>query len=228
MTQRKRAARARRVKLRTLRPICHAAQERYGSGRSALKFGTLTRLRGVSRRRKVADLSTTDSLSNTASVPETTSDAELLADERLTAIGLLVEAEAALVRILDSELRRDCGMALSTFETLIRLARSPDRRLRQYELGRQVSLTTGGVTRLIDRIEAAGYVRRVADPTDRRGNFIELTPAGHEALLTASRVHLPSLQRHLVDPLGSEGLAQVVGPLRLLRNSLIGDPASYI
>jgi DNA-binding MarR family transcriptional regulator len=41
------------------------------------------------------------------------------------------------------------------------------------ELGARTGLTTGPTTRLIDRLEAAGYVRRVPDPGDRRKVIVE-------------------------------------------------------
>jgi uncharacterized membrane protein len=61
-------------------------------------------------------------------------------------------------------------VAGGTDETLIRLGRSPGRQLRQVELSRQLSLTTGGVTRMVDRLEAAGLVRRTPCPDDRRAS----------------------------------------------------------
>ena len=39
-----------------------------------------------------------------------------------------------------------------------------------------MGLTTGAVTRVIDRLEQAGYVRRVPDPTDRRRVIVEIVP----------------------------------------------------
>jgi MarR family 2-MHQ and catechol resistance regulon transcriptional repressor len=156
-------------------------------------------------------------------VPRPSTELDVLDDQRLTAIGLLVEAEAALVRVLDEELRRDVGMSLSTYETLIRLGRSSERRLRQVELSRQLSLTTGGVTRLIDRLEAAGLVRRTPCADDRRASYAQLTEAGLGELRRATEVHLLSLQRHFVDPLGADGLAALTAPLRVLRDALVGD-----
>ncbi len=157
-------------------------------------------------------------------MPDSSTKPDLLDDQRLTAIGLLVEAETALIRVLDEELRRDVGMPLSTYETLIRLGRSPDRRLRQVELSRQLSLTTGGVTRMIDRLEAAGLVRRTPCPGDRRASYAQLTEAGLDALRRATAVHLLSLQRHFVEPLGPDGLAALTAPLRLLRDTHLGEP----
>lgn len=48
------------------------------------------------------------------------------------------------------------------------------------ELAAQAALTTGAVTGVVDRLESAGYVRRVADPTDRRRVKVEVTAAFYE------------------------------------------------
>jgi DNA-binding MarR family transcriptional regulator len=44
------------------------------------------------------------------------------------------------------------------------------------QLATAVGLTTGAVTGVVDRLERAGYARRVADPADRRRVKIEVTP----------------------------------------------------
>lgn len=44
------------------------------------------------------------------------------------------------------------------------------------ELSREVGVTSGAVTGSVDRLEAAGFARRVADPADRRRVRIEVTP----------------------------------------------------
>jgi len=125
----------------------------------------------------------------------------VLADERITVTGLLFEVEAALLRRLDTELRAQVGMSAAFFEVLVRLGRSPRGRMRLADLARQLSITTGGVTRLIDRIQEAGFIRRVPDPEDRRSVFAEITPAGVAALRPAVACQLESIQRYLVDPL---------------------------
>jgi len=57
------------------------------------------------------------------------------------------------------------------------------------ELGRRTGLTTGPTTRLIDRLEQAGYVRRAPDPDDRRKVIIELvaSPGGLDEALAPAR-----------------------------------------
>jgi len=49
-------------------------------------------------------------------------------------------------------------------------------RLTAGELAREVGLTTGAVTALVDRLEVAGLLQRKNDPSDRRKVLIELTP----------------------------------------------------
>src|SRR3954453_4672684 len=44
------------------------------------------------------------------------------------------------------------------------------------ELAAEAGLTTGAVTGVIDRLERAGYARRVPDPDDRRRVAVEVTP----------------------------------------------------
>ena len=140
-------------------------------------------------------------------------------DERITAFGMLLEAHAALTGVVNRELEATAGMPITWFELLIRLARSPDQRLRMSELAGQVGLSHSGLTRLVDRVIEAGLVRREACPEDRRGAFAVLTPAGDSALDAALEDHLASIDRHLVAPLGPEGLATLTDLLRAVRDA---------
>ena len=58
----------------------------------------------------------------------------------------------------------------------MRLARSPGDQLRMTDLAAQTSLSTSGVTRVVDRLERDGLVRRRACPTDRRSSYAVVTP----------------------------------------------------
>jgi len=79
-------------------------------------------------------------------------------DPRITAFGMLLEAHAAVVTQVNRDLEATSGIPITWMEVLLRLARSPGHRLRMAELARQVGLSTSGLTRLIDRVEHAGYV----------------------------------------------------------------------
>jgi DNA-binding MarR family transcriptional regulator len=155
----------------------------------------------------------------TAPTVETACEAlfDLIGDERITLMGLLLETHAKLTRVLSAALEEACGIPLTWFDVLIRLGRSPDRRLTMSQLAAQVSLTTGGVTRLVDRIAEVGYVERQSCPSDRRSVYVALTAAGTEKLQEATAAHLEDLERHLLEPLDAEERAALAGALRKLR-----------
>jgi DNA-binding MarR family transcriptional regulator len=132
-------------------------------------------------------------------------------------MGLLVETHARLTRVLGVELEKACGLPLSWYDVMIRLGRSPDGYLTMTHLATEVSLTSGGITRLVDRMVAAGYLERQNCPTDRRSVFVALTPAGLRMLEEATVEHLKGLERHLVDPLDQADRLALATALRKLR-----------
>lgn len=115
-------------------------------------------------------------------------------DALITTFGRLVEVEGRLERHLGADLEARCGLPHAWFEVLVRLARSENGRLTMGALAEQVTLTTGGVTRLVDRMDAAGYVERLPCPTDRRVAFAAITEAGQKKLTEASEVHAANLR----------------------------------
>jgi MarR family transcriptional regulator, 2-MHQ and catechol-resistance regulon repressor len=146
---------------------------------------------------------------------------ELLAagDERITAFGMLLEAQATVAAVVGADLERESGLPITWFDVLVRLSRSPQQRLRMSELAAQVLFSTSGLTRLVDRMEAAGLVGRVTCADDRRGAFAVLTDAGLDALARALPGHLASLDRHLVAPLGPGDLRAMTTTLERLRDA---------
>ena len=86
------------------------------------------------------------------------SDLETLQEDgRITSFGFFVEAHARIWRALDRSLHESCDISGAWFEVLLRLGRSPGGRLTMSELAQQLAITSGGATRLIDRVEKAGY-----------------------------------------------------------------------
>jgi DNA-binding MarR family transcriptional regulator len=125
-------------------------------------------------------------------------------DDRITTFGMLLEAHAAVMSQVGRDLEASIGVPVLWFEVLLRLARTPDHRLRMAELARQVGLSTSGLTRLVDRIEEAGYVARQACPDDRRGANAVLTDEGERLLRQAVPAHLESIGAHVTGPLGKD------------------------
>ena len=105
-----------------------------------------------------------------------------------------MEAQSRLERRLGADLEARCDLPHAWFEVLVRLGRSEASRLTMGSLAEEVSLTTGGVTRLVDRMEAAGFVERVPCPTDRRVSYASLTDSGRAKLDEAAQVHAANLR----------------------------------
>jgi DNA-binding MarR family transcriptional regulator len=115
-------------------------------------------------------------------------------DRLITTFGRLVEASSQLERRLGPAMQAETGLQHTWFEVLIRLARSDGGQLTMSALANEVALTTGGITRLIDRIEAAGYVERRPCPTDRRVAYAGITDAGRKVLDQAATAHARNLR----------------------------------
>ena len=143
-------------------------------------------------------------------------------DDRLVLMGLLTETNARLHRVLSAELEAACALSLGWFEVLVKLVRSPEGRLTMSEVADQTVHTSGGTTRLIDRIEAAGLVRRASCPTDRRTTYVELTDQGASALEAATRSHLEHLDEHLTGLLSATERSTLIRALTKLN----GGPAA--
>lgn len=118
-------------------------------------------------------------------------------DEKVTLFGLLIETNARLARNLGAALEAGCQLPLAWFEVLLRLRQSPDSRLKMSQMADAIVHSTGGTTRLVDRLEEAGLVRRENCPSDRRSVYVALTDEGSAKLDQALNVHLEYLDESL-------------------------------
>ena len=128
-------------------------------------------------------------------VTTTTSLESLQLDEReLRAWRGMLRAHAALTKALDADLDSAHGLPLSSYEVLLYLNDAPERRLRMRDLAASVILSRSGLTRLADRLEREGLIRRESCPSDARGAYAVLTPAGAEMLAVARTTHLAGVR----------------------------------
>lgn len=142
-----------------------------------------------------------------------------LDDPRLTATGLLAEAYTGLMNRLTAQFEEH-RLSSVEFEVLMRLARSPRSQLRMTDLAGQTTLSTSGVTRVVDRMERSGLVRREACSTDRRSSYAVITEAGRQRLAEVLPGHLELVQRWYVGLLTEEQLEQLLGSLRTIRDTV--------
>jgi DNA-binding MarR family transcriptional regulator len=119
---------------------------------------------------------------------------------------VFLQAHARITRRLDEELQAAHGLSLAEYDALLQIAHAPGRRVRMNVLADRVLLSRSGITRLVDRLEAAGSVERMACATDARGQEAVLTASGLERLRTAADTHLDGVRRYFLERLETADL----------------------
>lgn len=145
--------------------------------------------------------------------------ADLLDDPRLTAMGLFLEAHLGLTAKLAPRYAEH-GLSATEYEVLLRLARSPGGRLRMSDLSAQTSLSTSGITRVVDRLERDSLVTRESCETDRRGTYARLTDAGSKRVMQVLGPHLDDIERWFTGLLTPKQLAAFTDALRVVRDAV--------
>jgi DNA-binding MarR family transcriptional regulator len=137
------------------------------------------------------------------------SSVQLLSQRELRAWRGLLRIHSRLVKALDAELEGTHGLAVTSYEVLMYLADSPDGRMRMHDLASCVLLSRSGLTRLVDRLEREGLIKRESCEDDGRGAFAVLTAPGRDKLTAARRTHLDGVRRHFVEHLSDAELDQL-------------------
>jgi DNA-binding MarR family transcriptional regulator len=105
---------------------------------------------------------------------------------------------------------------VSEFDVLITLHNAPNGRLRMTDLANATMLSSGGLTRLIGRLEQRGLVRRDVDSDDRRAFHASLTAAGQKKLAQARGPHDAVIDRQLGERLTPQELQSLSATLAKL------------
>ena len=129
----------------------------------------------------------------------------------------LIRFEIELWNAVDARLKGEFELPLTHFEPMSVIDRLPGCRV--YDIASELSITTGGASKLVDRIEAGGYCRRLPNPADRRSSLLELTPEGRRLLAEAGAAFDEELQRWLGTAVPERTLRQFAGTLTRLRTA---------
>jgi DNA-binding MarR family transcriptional regulator len=135
---------------------------------------------------------------------------------RLTRVGLLLDAfqhrclDPFDVKFIDYSVLRVLQLAGPPYE------------LTTGELGDIVLRSSGGMTQIVDRLESAALVERVADRSDRRKVVVQLTPAGRDLAQRASAAYARQ-RRRIIKALSAEEVEQVDASIRLLLDVFTAD-----
>jgi DNA-binding MarR family transcriptional regulator len=135
-----------------------------------------------------------------------------LAPAELRAWRSFLEAHSRVVAHLEAELVSS-GMSLADYDVLYHLASATGRRLRMHELADRVLLSRSGLTRLVDRLSAAGLVARMSCAQDGRGSYAVLTDRGLRRVREVTPVHLQGVRRAFFAALGADDLAALTTQL---------------
>jgi len=142
-----------------------------------------------------------------------------LDDPRFTAVGLFAEAYTGLTNRFAAQFDQH-RLSTVEFEVLLRLARSSGRRLRMTDLAGQTSLSTSGVTRVVDRMDRDGLVCREACPTDRRSSYAVITDAGLIRLEQVLPGHLALIEQWFIGQLTPDQFDDLLRSLRQIRDAV--------
>ena len=112
------------------------------------------------------------------------------------------------IRVLGDELESEIGLPMAEAEVLLRIYRSPERRLATTALAKELLFTSGGFTKLADRLVASGLLAREPCQTDRRVTYLTLTKDGRALARKALRAHAAGIRRHVLDAVGPDALNQ--------------------
>lgn len=128
---------------------------------------------------------------------------------------------------LEAQLRQDSGLTYPEYHALSQISMAPHRTLRLSELATVANMTLSHLSRVISRLERAGWVRRSPDPDDGRSTLAVLTPAGWAKVEQSAPGHVEAVRRLVFDPLSPEQatalgeaaaqVVQAVSPPRLPR-----------
>jgi MarR family transcriptional regulator, organic hydroperoxide resistance regulator len=127
----------------------------------------------------------------------------------------IIRFEIDLWNAVDARLKSEFNLPLTHFEPMSVMARLPGCRV--YDIANELAITTGGTSKLVDRIEANGYCRRLPNPADRRSSLLELTPAGRRLFADAGVAFDDELERWLGAVVPERTLRQFAGTLARLR-----------
>ena len=131
-------------------------------------------------------------------------------------------ASRHLIEALDSDLV-DHDLSMPDYEILAQLSDAPDRRLRMSELAEITLLSRSRLSHRMKVMEKAGWVKREACPSDKRGFFAVMTPKGWKAIVAAAPDHVASVRSRFVDHLTVSEQEVLAGIFSRIENSFRCD-----
>jgi DNA-binding MarR family transcriptional regulator len=126
-----------------------------------------------------------------------------------------------LTALLGRDLLHDSGLSMQDYAVLVALSERSDRRMRAFELGRELTWEKSRVSHHIGRMIDRDLVTRATCPTDKRGAFIAITDKGLQAIRDAAPNHVAAVRNYFVDVLSSQELATLAEVADKVGNAIV-------
>jgi DNA-binding MarR family transcriptional regulator len=159
---------------------------------------------------------------STEPAPAARDDGPIVPSRQMDAWRAFLTAHARITDELARELKERLGLPLTWYDVLVQLSEAEDHRLRMQELAGRVLLSKSGLTRLIDRMEREGLVRRYPCEDDRRGTWAQMTDAGYTVIKRSAPTHLQGIREHFADVVTDDEAEVLSAALRRVLEGL-GD-----
>jgi DNA-binding MarR family transcriptional regulator len=117
-------------------------------------------------------------------------------DKKINAWHTFLKAHSVVIGALERKIMKDQHLPLNWFDVLAWLSHAPDGRLRMQVLAKSIYLSNSGLTRLLNRMAAAGFVERQSCPDDRRGWYAVITAKGRKAFERAFPGNVREVEKH--------------------------------
>lgn len=134
-------------------------------------------------------------------------------EPHLSAWRAVLNAHASVVGRVEEALASAGLPPLAWYDVLWAVRREPGKQVRMAELADGLTLSRGGVTKLVDRLESAGLLRRERAEDDGRGFYAALTADGDKMLRRMWPVYARALQETFVDALSEKDATVIAGAL---------------
>ena len=131
----------------------------------------------------------------------------------------LVRTHARLWDRLESQVRRDHDLTMARYDVLANVELAGGR-LGLSKLASSIVLSASGLSKLLDRMDASGLIRREPDPHDARATFATITPRGRALVKQARRGHHQLLQETIGTALDDRDIADLTRIMERIDASL--------
>jgi len=132
----------------------------------------------------------------------------------------LMRVMVALPKALDEDLLKATGLTMTEYAVLVHLSEAEEREMRMTDLAAGTALSVSRISRVVNAMQARGWVEKRRDTHDARGSMASLTTEGRRRLESAYPTNLASARRRVVDHLDKTTLSSLAQQLETVAAQL--------